>query len=44
MAEHKHGTMDITTQEKVFAGFMSFCMRATGVILVLVVLLALFRT
>ncbi|MFC3614690.1 aa3-type cytochrome c oxidase subunit IV [Lutimaribacter marinistellae] len=24
MAEHKHGEMDITTQEKTFAGFMKF--------------------
>jgi Bacterial aa3 type cytochrome c oxidase subunit IV len=41
MAEHKHGTMDITAQEKTFAGFVTFSTRAVIVILVAVVLLAL---
>lgn len=41
MAEHKHGTMDITTQEKTFAGFVKFTINTVIVILVMVILLAL---
>jgi hypothetical protein len=41
MAEHKHGSMDVTTQEKVFAGFLTFVSRAVIVILVALVFLAL---
>lgn len=41
MAEHEHGTMDITVQEKTFAGFISFTIKTLVVIFVLVVLLAL---
>ncbi|SFR97663.1 aa3-type cytochrome c oxidase subunit IV [Yoonia litorea] len=41
MAEHKHGEMDITTQEKTFAGFMSMTTKATIGILVFLVFLAL---
>ncbi len=41
MAEHKHGNMDTTTQEKTFAGFVTFVGRAVIVILVSLVLLAL---
>ena len=43
MAEHKHGEMDITTQEKTFAGFINFTIKTVVVILVLVVLLAIFN-
>lgn len=43
MAEHKHGTMDITTQEKTFDGFIRFTIRTVIVILVAVVLLAMFN-
>ena len=42
MADHEHGSMDITTQEKTFEGFMSFVTKTTVVILVLLVLMALF--
>ena len=42
MAEHKHGTMDTTTQEKTFDGFMTFVTRSVVVILAILVLLALF--
>ncbi|MEW9919717.1 aa3-type cytochrome c oxidase subunit IV [Marimonas sp. MJW-29] len=42
MAEHEHGTMDIKTQEKTFAGFMSFVTKTTIIILVLLVLMAIF--
>ncbi|RYG90448.1 aa3-type cytochrome c oxidase subunit IV [Loktanella sp. IMCC34160] len=41
MAEHKHGSMDITVQEKTFNGFITFTVRTVIVILVAVVLLAL---
>lgn len=41
MAEHKHGEMDISTQEKTFDGFMSFTVRTTVVIIVGLVLLAM---
>lgn len=41
MAEHEHGKMDITAQEKTFAGFVSFTTKTTIVILLTLVLLAL---
>ncbi|MFD1344175.1 aa3-type cytochrome c oxidase subunit IV [Litorisediminicola beolgyonensis] len=43
MAEHKHGSMDITTQEKTFEGFITFTIRTVIVILVAVILLAIFN-
>ncbi|APX22432.1 MAG: aa3-type cytochrome c oxidase subunit IV [Rhodobacteraceae bacterium] len=43
MAEHKHGSMDITEQEKTFNGFVTFTIRTVVVILVLVVLLAMWN-
>ncbi|MBY6049574.1 aa3-type cytochrome c oxidase subunit IV [Vannielia litorea] len=41
MAEHKHGEMDISAQEKTFDGFMSFVTKSVVVILVFLVFLAL---
>lgn len=41
MAEHKHGTMDITAQEKTFDGFLTFITRAVIVTIVSLILLAL---
>jgi hypothetical protein len=41
MAEHKPGSMDITTQEKTFAGFVTMTTRAVIVILALVIFMAL---
>ena len=41
MAEHKHGEMDITVQEKTFDGFVTFTVRAVIVIIAAVILLAL---
>ena len=41
MADHEHGSMDISVQEKTFAGFITFTVRATIIILVALVLLAL---
>ncbi|AUC54037.1 MAG: aa3-type cytochrome c oxidase subunit IV [Sagittula sp.] len=44
MAEHKHGSMDITTQEETFNGFVKFTVRTLYVILAIVIFLAIFRT
>ena len=41
MAEHKHGEMDITVQEKTFEGFMSMTTKATIGIIVFLIFLAL---
>jgi hypothetical protein len=41
MAEHKHGSMDITTQEKTFEGFIKFSVRTTIAIIVLLIFIAL---
>lgn len=41
MAEHKHGEMDISVQEKTFEGFMNMTTKATIGIIVLLVFLAL---
>lgn len=41
MAEHKHGSMDITTQEETFNGFVTFVTRSVVVIIVALILLAL---
>jgi hypothetical protein len=43
MAEHKHGSMDITEQERTFDGFITFTIRTMIVILVLVVFMAIFN-
>ncbi|OIQ30167.1 MAG: cytochrome C oxidase subunit IV [Alphaproteobacteria bacterium MedPE-SWcel] len=44
MAEHKHGTMDITVQEQTFGSFMTFVSRFCIFLLVFVVFLAIFAT
>ena len=41
MAEHKHGEMDISVQEKTFDGFMNMVTKTTIGIIVLLVFLAL---
>jgi len=41
MADHKHGEMDISVQEKAFAGFVTWITRSTICILVFLVLLAM---
>ncbi|GGB00441.1 aa3-type cytochrome c oxidase subunit IV [Allosediminivita pacifica] len=43
MAEHKHGSMDITEQEKTFEGFVKMTIRTCIVILLVVLFLAIFR-
>ena len=44
MAEHKHGEMDISVQEKTFEGFMKWTYWTVTVILVVIVLMAIFIT
>jgi len=41
MAEHKHGEMDISAQEKTFAGFMNMTTKVAITIIVALVFLAL---
>lgn len=40
MADHKHGEMNITTQEKTFEGFMKFMTRSVIAIAVILLFLA----
>ena len=42
--DYKHGEMDITEQEKTFAGFMSWTSGTLWAILVVLILLAIFAT
>ncbi len=42
MAEHKHGTMDITAQEQTFHGFIKFVIRTLYVIFAILVILMIF--
>lgn len=41
MADHKHGEMDISVQEKTFASFMSIVTKTSIGIIIFLVLLAL---
>lgn len=41
MAEHKHGEMDVTEQEKTFNGFVSMSMKGTVLCIVLLVFIGL---
>ncbi|MBU2358364.1 aa3-type cytochrome c oxidase subunit IV [Loktanella sp. M215] len=41
MADHKHGEMDVTVQEKTFDSFIWFVSRGAIAIVVLLILLAL---
>ena len=41
MAEHKHGEMDTSVQEKTFDGFLSMVSKASIIIIVALILLAL---
>ncbi len=43
-ARHDHGSMDTTEHEKTFAGFMTISKWVTIAIIVILVLLAIFRT
>ena len=41
MAEHKHGSMNVTTQERTFAGFVRFVTWAIVICLLVLIFLAL---
>ena len=41
MPEHKHGSMDTTSQEKTFAGFIRLVTWAAGIIIAILLFLAL---
>ncbi|SFA99915.1 aa3 type cytochrome c oxidase subunit IV [Poseidonocella pacifica] len=44
MAEHKHGSMDITDQEKTFEGFVRVSTWVAGISIGAVVFLAIFNS
>lgn len=44
MSDHKHGEMDISEQQKTFDGFIGLATKAVVAIVVVLVLLALFKT
>jgi hypothetical protein len=44
MAEHKHGTMDIETQEKTFAGFVRGVIWVGALCIVAVIFMAVFNS
>ena len=44
MAEHEHGTMDMTEQEKTFDGFMRWTMRVVILSFAVLIFLAVFNS
>ena len=42
--KHEHGTMDVTAQEKTFAGFMSWTVWTCVVIAIVLIFLAVTQT
>ncbi len=44
MGEHKHGSMDVTEQEKTFAGFIRVSMWVAGLSIGAVIFLAIFNS
>lgn len=44
MAEHKHGEMDISTQEKTFEGFMRWVTNGAIVCILVLIFLAIFNS
>ncbi len=44
MAEHEHGTMDITEQEKTFEGFIKWTIRVVIASLAILIFLAVFNS
>lgn len=43
MAEHKHGTMDTTDQERTFDGFIKMSIRVSVISIAVLVFLAIFN-
>jgi hypothetical protein len=44
MAEHKHGSMDVTEHEKTFDGFIKWSVRVGAVSIGIIVFLAIFNS
>lgn len=44
MAEHKHGSMDISEQQKTFDGFMTWSIRIAAVSIGILIFLAIFNS
>ena len=44
MAEHKHGSMDITEHEKTFEGFIRWSVRVAAVSIGILIFLAIFNS
>ncbi len=44
MAEHKHGEMDITSQERAFSGFVNWVKYGIIVSLLILIFLAIFNS
>lgn len=44
MADHKHGSMDITEQEKAFDGFITWSVRVAVVSIAILIFLAIFNS
>ena len=44
MAEYKHGSMDITEQEKTFDGFLRWSVRVAAVAIGILIFLAIFNS
>ena len=44
MAEHKHGSMDISTQEKTFDGFVKWSVRVASASIGVLIFLAIFNS
>ena len=44
MAEHEHGSMDVTEQEKTFAGFISWTVYTLVLITIVLIFLAVTQT
>jgi membrane protein required for beta-lactamase induction len=44
MAKYKHGSMDITTQEKTFEGFISLTTKAVVLIIAILIFMAIFNS
>ena len=44
MADHEHGTMEITAQEKTFEGFIRWSIRITVASIAVLIFLAIFNS
>lgn len=44
MSDHKHGEMDVTTQEETFAGFVTWVKNVAILCIVVLIFLAIFNS